>query len=118
MRFLILLSLVFLIIYCTQDNPLEEAQNRPPEIETMLALPDSAGFNEKIMIFCCAVDPDQETLSYKWDSEAGTFLGGDSVITWNAPEYECQPWIICTVTDPQGALDKDSIMVFVVDTSH
>lgn len=117
MRYYILVALIFLLVFCSKENPVEEIQNNPPEINNMAALPDSVGFNESLMIFCCASDPDKEILTYEWNSKEGTIWGGDSVITWNAPENECQPWIVCTVTDPQGALDKDSVQVFVIITS-
>ena len=107
---------MFLLVYCSEESPVENIQNRPPEINNMVALPDSVEFNASLLVFCWASDPDGQKLDYNWYSEAGTFLGSDSVNTWNAREYECQPWIICTVTDPQGALDKDSVQVYVIPT--
>ncbi len=120
MRFLLFILLALGIFNCSKQNTIESSENNPPVINTMIALPDSVEFNSSIMIFCCARDADGEALSYQWDSKAiGTIKppGLDSVITWIAPDYHCQPWIICTVSDPNGASASDSVLVYVLDTS-
>ncbi len=121
MRFLFFVLLLLGIFSCSKQNSTESTENNPPVINTIIALPDSAGFNESIMIFCCARDEDGQSLSYQWSSHLiGTFQppAADSIVTWTAPECNCQPWIICTVTDPDGTSATDSVQVFIFDVSH
>ncbi len=117
---LILFILFFMGLFsCSKQNPAANEENTPPVINTIIALPDSIGFNESIMIFCCARDEDGQSLTYRWNSHLiGTFQSPatDSVVTWTAPECNCQPWIICTVSDPDGASATDSVRVFIIDT--
>ena len=118
---LILFILFFMGLFsCSEQNPAASEENTPPVINTMIALPDSVSFNESTMIFCCARDEDGQSLTYQWSSHlVGTFQSPatDSIVTWTAPEYSCQPWIICTVSDPDGASATDSIRVFIFNNA-
>jgi len=114
MRSLIIgISLLFLA--CSDPNGNDPFENNPPQIVSLLALPDSVEFNASILVFCSACDQDGQDLSYLWSSDFGTILGGDSVITFVAPDFRCSPWIYCTVSDTYGAEDKDSVQVFVIE---
>ena len=118
MHFVFFILFIIGIFSCSEPNPAASEENNPPVINRMIALPDSVGFNESIMIFCCALDEDGQSLTYQWSSHLiGTFQppAMDSVVTWTAPECYCQPWLICTVTDPDGASATDSIQVFIVE---
>ncbi len=116
MRYFILFCFILLPIACSEDNPVDNFENTAPSISAMTASPDTIGFNESSLICCCAHDSDDHVLAFSWESEHGTFLEGDSSITWIAPEYECQTWIVCTVNDPFDSIDKDSITVTVVES--
>lgn len=108
-------SVSLFVLACSNPNSNDPFENNPPQIVNLVALPDSVEFNASLLVFCSACDPDDQELSYHWSSEFGTISGTDSLITYIAPEFSCQPWIICTVSDTYGAEDKDSVRVFVVE---
>lgn len=112
---LIIIGISFLLLACSDPNGNDPFENSPPQIVSLLALPDSVEFNASLLVFCSACDPDEQDLSYQWSSDFGTILGGDSVITYVAPYFICSPWIYCTVSDTYGAEDKDSVQVFIVE---
>ena len=121
MRFIIFVLLIIFMLSCSEQNPAANKENSPPVILSITALPDSTEINDRITIICSAQDDDGDPLSYKWDNQTvGTIQTGDSdnTISWIAPDYFCQPWILCTVSDPNGATSTDSIQVFVFDASH
>lgn len=115
MRHLFVLLFILLIFTCSDSNPTENFNNSAPQIIHLIALPDSVEFNASVLVFCSAYDADNQKLSYHWNSNCGTILGVDSVITWVAPDFVCSPWIYCSVSDTYGAEDMDSLQVFVFE---
>lgn len=117
MRYFFILILTISFFTCSDPNPVDSFENTPPQIVHMLALPDSVEFNASVLVFCSACDVDAQDLSYHWQSDFGTILGADSVITFVAPDFICSPMIYCTVSDTYGAEDKDSVQVFILEST-
>jgi len=115
-RFFLFLPMIFfsvLVWQCSalQENPTQE--NHSPQITEFSISPAVIKINESSTVRCRAGDPDGDVLTYSWYSSLGTILGRDSVITWVAPEFQCQIFIRCTVSDGHGAWAADSALVTV-----
>ena len=74
MKFLIFSSSIILLLFLFEscsDNPLENqngngAVNRPPEITSIIANPDTVLIGLNSNIICNAEDPDNDELGYNW----------------------------------------------------
>jgi len=91
--------------------------NHPPVINKIKAVPRKINLNSSSVITCFAVDADNDTLKYSWNSSSGNFIGSGSAITWNSPSVAGNYYIDCTVNDNHGGIVNDSIRVEVRDFS-
>jgi hypothetical protein len=66
--------------------PADSKMDDPPEILKIQSSKKIVAPGEEISISVDAIDPDGETMSFKWSSESGTITGSGSTITWKAPE--------------------------------
>lgn len=125
MKFLIhtfSLILLFLFLGTCSDNPLEnqnssETINKPPEIDSILANPDTVIIGLNSILTCIAEDPDSDELEYLWESEFGTISDSGSSVIWHSPNSTGTYLILCEVKDGNGGTCKDTVSVFVIDTT-
>ncbi len=89
----------------------------PPEILNLEANPMKVDLSGTVELICLAMDPDQDTLSYEWSSQAGSLVSNENLATYTAPDKEGSYYIICIVTDTDGMSDRDSVRVLVRDLS-
>ena len=91
--------------------------NNPPRIKGLGALPDVVYPAHTSRLFCAAVDPDGDSLTYAWSAPAGVIAGTGKEVTWNAPASTGAFVIGCTVTDGQGNRDSARVRIGVVDST-
>jgi hypothetical protein len=89
------------------------AENRPPQLVSLVADHTTIGLGETVTVTASATDPDGDTLSYSWTATAGLVTGSGSQITWTAPNGWGTPYIRCQVSDGRGGVDYDSVSVRV-----
>ena len=95
---LVILSLVFLSCNRTGNND-DDADNHAPVISSIS--PNTIGINEAVMINCLATDADDDSLSYLWTTESGSFEGAvnTAAVLWNAPSVAGTYSVFITVSD-------------------
>ncbi len=115
------LLLFYFWVACSAPDQTEEETNQAPQILELTVKPNLIMRNQSTTAYCRSVDPEDGQLSFAWSAQFGTFLGSDlkydSVITWVAPNFPCEIFLKCTVTDPQGLSTSDSALVNVLADS-
>ena len=94
------------------------AINHAPTIEKLLASAGKIDLGDTTSITCTATDPDGDSLIYHWSADDGILIGGDSIVTWIAPDLTGYYFIRCQVSDNRGGEDVDSIGILVRDFSN
>ena len=94
-----------------------EKINLAPSIYSIVGNPRVVNVGGNLQLTCHAADPDGDTLSYSWNSSAGSLNGTDSVVAWMAPATEGYYYVHCTVKDGFGGTATDSIGILVQDFS-
>ncbi|MFH0766369.1 MAG: hypothetical protein V2A61_08115 [Calditrichota bacterium] len=59
--------------------------NRGPRIESMWADEDTVIINDSVRVYCEAIDPNGDSLTYDWFAERGSIRGYHSEAVWTAP---------------------------------
>lgn len=99
-------------------NPEKQEQaNQPPQILEVRITPSIIVRNQSTTVYCRCTDPEQDALSYEWSAIFGSFFGSDSVVTWVAPDFKCEIYLKCTVSDAAGNTVSDSALVKVLADS-
>lgn len=75
---------------CEKITSESEEENSPPQILSVTADETTVHEGERIHLFCNAVDPDNNQITYEWnDGGAGIFYSnGSSSTTWESPETD------------------------------
>ncbi len=94
---------------------LDVLASHPPVIEELYATPNVVELGGEATLTCEANDPDGDTLTYAWSSEAGTIEGEGAVVTWQAPNQRGSYTITCEVEDPFGMTTSEELRVPVGD---
>ncbi len=88
--------------------------NEAPIILSLSSEPTSVVPGGSATITCFATDPDDDSLSYSWESSDGSISGSGKVITWTAPDDTGTYPISITVTDGKGGVANRSYAITVV----
>jgi len=91
----------------------QEPDNYPPRIRSLATDEEVVLPATGVDVYCSAVDPDDDQLSYNWSADFGTIAGDGDAVIWTVPEDEGSYSIECTVTDPFGMTDDKSVSVAV-----
>ncbi|MCP4581276.1 MAG: SUMF1/EgtB/PvdO family nonheme iron enzyme [candidate division Zixibacteria bacterium] len=88
--------------------------NQAPQIQSVLAEPDSINIEEATALQCLAVDEDQDNLTYIWAAPAGVFPDGNIGLSvqWQAPDSGGIYYIRIEVSDSELS-DLDSVAISV-----
>jgi len=117
MRPLFSLILLFCIslIQCwdNSSNPV----NNAPEIASVTLEPDIIRPGENAAATCIASDSNNDSIYYKWDSDAGIFPNGNDKgnVVWQAPNQLGNFTITCTVSDMENETSKSVIARVKID---
>jgi hypothetical protein len=99
-------------MYCSSPS---ESENNSPTISSLTASPDSLEVEETSTLTCIANDPDGDDLNYSWSSDEGSLSGSGQTVIWNAPDFNGQFSVTCTVDDGNGLSDSESILITVLE---
>lgn len=94
----------------------EPVADFPPRIKSLATNSPLLVRGDTARIYCTAVDPDSDSLSYQWQSTAGSFLGDGPVIRWISPGTAGSDTVTCIVNDGKGAETSESVVLRVVDS--
>lgn len=95
-----------------------ELLNQPPRINQIKASPRKVDLGATSELYCDAIDPDGDALTYAWASQAGGLQPDGASANWVAPNMEGYFWLTCQVTDEHGASSADSLQLLVRDFSQ
>jgi hypothetical protein len=112
--FICLLILSFSLIFC---QAVEKLINRDPLIKSVTANPYEIGVNDTTHLKVEAEDPDNDILTYRWDSNSvGQFITNTTdTVRWIAPSYPGRFQIKIKVTDENGGQANGDVFVNVRD---
>ncbi len=96
------------------DVPPSGDSNHAPEISSFYAEPQTILPNETVTLTVIAQDPEDDFLTYTYETMDGVISGTGSTVNWLAPEHEGIYEITVTVKDPYGAADSESTEIEVV----
>ena len=102
---------------CSGPSPeAPAAQNQAPVIQRLRVSSFTLRVGEACVLTCEAVDPDQDELTYKWETTGlGYILGSGKSVTFTAAACCVGPnEIKVTVSDPKGASDSRQVTVNVI----
>ncbi len=92
--------------------------NHAPTISRVSARPRKINLNSNSQANCTASDPDGDSLTYSWSSNAGVFTGSGSNVVWTSPSVAGNYVLYVTVNDGRSGLTRDSVRVEVRDFSQ
>ena len=108
---LIIQPLVFFFLISSCESP-----NEPVNLIS-LSLESEKNFakpGDNVKLFCDAEDPDNDEITYVWDSPGGKFLVANDTAIWVAPDSVGSYHISCLVTDGNGTSDGSFTKIYVV----
>jgi hypothetical protein len=103
MRFKILAAVLIIggTTACNNGNSVSDGDNSPPVIQAITFNPPIVIAGRSCLVTCIAVDPDNDNLSYEWNTIGNTF--GEGASRYFTPNACCsQPKIQLTVRDGRG----------------
>lgn len=89
--------------------------NYPPRIKALKADDELVTFGQLVTIYCTAVDRENQSLSYDWNSSGGVISGQGATVNWTAPSVPGNYTIHCLVSDGAGGQDSSSAEIEVVE---
>lgn len=92
-----------------------EVENKPPEIDSIIATPPSVATGGSVRLFVTAIDPEDGKLDYSYQITSGTIKGTGNDVTWTAPDEPGGEIIEVTVTDEFGLSDLDDLFIDVFE---
>lgn len=101
----------------SSDNGSNSSTNHPPQIESIVADPDTFYAGQITTVTVTATDADGDELSYSWSTPADWLMplpsvGNVLVLTNCCPITKLETTMVhCTVTDARGGEDRDSVQV-------
>jgi hypothetical protein len=104
------------VMVCKYENPVSDsnktapADNSAPVIESVTFIPDTILAGESCLVKCTAFDPDDDDLSYEWET-IGNIAGSGSSVFYTPNACCSSPAITVTVTDVWGKSTFSKITV-------
>jgi hypothetical protein len=92
---------------------IEVRDNRPPQINSLVADADWTLPSGSIQVTCNASDPDGDALSCEWTATGGDISGTGTVANWNAPQEVGIYYVTVVVRDGHGSSDTRTLTASV-----
>ena len=106
---------VFLLVLTNSCDVVDKLSNRDPIIKSMTADPDTVAVNGTVFLTVEATDPDNDELTFKWESSSGYFISPNgATVQWIAPDREGVFSVDVIVTDINKGEATETIKVAVV----
>lgn len=117
---------IIAVVGCGDDddgNPVNDPNNRPPVIESIVAVPDTFVAYTSTTLIATVSDADGHSLEYNWQPRDNRLApsggGGASIQMTNCCPIteEVSAFVVLTVTDGHGGRAIDSVQVTVIPGS-
>lgn len=89
----------------------------PPVIQSMKSDPPKINIGAQTALFCQAIDPNSDDLTYIWSAVMGYVEGNTPNANFIAPDEKGIYYVKCTVIDIDSLFISDSIAIIVDDSS-
>ena len=93
----------------------QSVANYPPRIKSLSATDEKVIFGENTILYCTAVDRDNDELSYAWNVSKGVINGDGPEVTWTVPDSAGIYNVSCLVYDGNGGSDTANVNVEAVE---
>ena len=90
--------------------------NYPPRIKSLAAKQNEILIDSSTTIYCTAVDKDNNTINFNWNSDQGTITGSGQQIKFTAPSNPGLYIIKCKIDDGNGGQDSAQVTIKVVES--
>ncbi|MHB8581512.1 MAG: LamG-like jellyroll fold domain-containing protein, partial [Ignavibacteriaceae bacterium] len=92
--------------------------NYPPRIKSLSPAAGTILKGDTVKMYCTAVDPDSDSISYTWKTSTGSILGTGNQVSWIAPNLSGNYEVSCIVADSFGLKDSVSDTLTVLDSIY
>ncbi|MHB1688625.1 MAG: LamG-like jellyroll fold domain-containing protein [Ignavibacteriaceae bacterium] len=99
-------------------NSNNNVPNYPPRIKSLSPNTSTLITGDTVKIYCTAVDPDGDSISYSWKSSSGTIIGRGLQVSWASPKFTGNYIITCIVKDNLGLQDSVSDTLTAVNSIY
>lgn len=89
----------------------QSVTNHSPRIKSLSAVKQIVTLGDSTKIYCSAVDVDNDPINYEWSASGGSIAGSGSIVTWSPPSTCGKFSIKCKVSDNNGGVVSDSILI-------
>ena len=107
---LIIFSAGIILLRCSSAS---EPTNAPPHITELSAIPATVAPGDTAGVSCVASDPDNDQLTYTWETTGGIIEGTGSTVSWIAPGTIGLYSVSCMVEDDHDAQDIEAVSITV-----
>jgi hypothetical protein len=91
-------------------------QNYPPRIKSLSPDIEQVIIGDTVMVYCTAVDPDDDPLTYSWYFPDSEKPNGSQTESWMAPDTPGTYPVKVLVTDGKNGTDSTLIIIRVVES--
>jgi Concanavalin A-like lectin/glucanases superfamily/Secretion system C-terminal sorting domain len=96
-------------------NAGQSLSNIPPRIKALVPKRATLLRGDSVVVYCTAMDNDEDILSFNWNSDDGTIIGEEQNITWKLPETLGEYKISVLVSDNNGGQDYAEAILNVIE---
>lgn len=107
---------------CKKDREDDQLQNSPPKIQSIISTPGNSSDSRLIAgdqatIVVNAIDPDQDNMTYTWETDNGSFMGetNSESVTWNSPVVSSDTTFKVTAIVSDGAASSSKEISIYID---
>ncbi len=90
-------------------------ENYPPRIKSLSPDKDPVLAGDTVKVYCTAVDPDSDSLTYSWTFPDTVMPGGNKTESWTTPDDPGDYPVHIIVNDGKNGADTTQIIIRVVE---
>jgi len=88
--------------------------NYPPRVKALASNRSIVLRGDTATIYCTAVDRNNDSIAYSWQTSQGTILGNGPIVRWIAPDSLGTYTVLCVINDGHGGQDTAQVGFQVV----